>query len=176
MSTKVLPLLAALLLAAPVPALAQAGGQVVCDVKVMRLVHTLKDKAEDMSPQELDTARRALYKAISECRPLRASHPSSRRGDSGEAAEQRRKIEDTVEQDRQSLRMQQHMLTRPELSEGERRLDDIRQKAQTDPYAARQMQQQYQIDHSLSTGSKLTEPSKQNDRGRDVRDSIRDKR
>lgn len=169
-------LLAALLLAAPLPALAQAGGQVICDVKVMRLVHTLKDKAEGMSAQELDTARRALYKAISECRPLRASHPSARTSDGSDAAEQRKKIIDTAEQDRQSLRMQQNMLTRPELHEGERRLDAIQHKSQTDPYAARQMQQQYQIDQSLSTGSKLTEPSKQNDRGRDVHDSIRDKR
>ncbi|MBC7951501.1 MAG: hypothetical protein H7Z12_06710 [Rhodospirillaceae bacterium] len=53
--------------------------------------------------------------------------------------------------ERQSLRSQQNVLTRPEEREGERRLDAIDRKAQTDPRAARDMQRIWEADRSLST-------------------------
>lgn len=143
---------AVLMLAAPLPVLAQAGGRVICDVKVMRLVHTLKDRAGDMSAQELDTARRALYKAISECRPVGSSHSGGGANPAADpGAEGRKRVQEGVAQDRQSLRMQENVLTKPELREGETRLDSIHNKAQTDPYIAREMQKQWQVDQSLST-------------------------
>lgn len=164
-----LPLAALLAAAAPLPSLAQAGGQVICDVKVMRLVHTLKDKAEAMSAQELDTARRALYKAISECRPMRSSHSSSRSAAQIAADSDGQKVIDTAEQDRQSLRMQQNDLTKPQLREGERRLDAIEHKARTDPYTAREMQKLNQIDQSRTPAPRPPPDrvDKDKDRGKD---------
>ena len=56
-----------------------------------------------------------------------------------------------VEAERQDLRLKQSVLTPPELREGERRLDAIQGKAQTDPYAAQQMLQIYKTDQNLAT-------------------------
>lgn len=53
--------------------------------------------------------------------------------------------------ERQDLRLKQNVLTAPELRAGERRLDAIQGKAQTDPYAAQQMLQIYKTDQSLAT-------------------------
>ena len=142
-------LVLAMVLAAPPPALAQAGGRVVCDAKVMRIVRALREKADRLTPQEQDTARRALFKAISECRPLRSSHTA--RTQPPPAGDERRRVLDGVQQDRQSLRLRQDVLTDAELREGDRRIDAIERKAATDPYVAREMQKIWQLDESRAT-------------------------
>lgn len=63
-----------------------------------------------------------------------------RRPDTGQA---------DTRQDRQSLRAQQN-LPLSELREGERQLDSIDRKAQTDPRTARDMQRIWQADRSLA--------------------------
>lgn len=138
-------------LAAPIPASAQAGGLVVCDAKVMRIMRALKEKGDTLTPQEQETARRALFKAISECRPWRSSHPGRAEAPPDGGGEQRQRVMQGAQQDRQSLRLQQDVLTDAEMREGDRRIDAIERKAQTDPYAAREMQKIWELDQSRAT-------------------------
>ncbi|MGE5475767.1 MAG: hypothetical protein ACM3Q1_03870 [Bacteroidales bacterium] len=139
-----LPLLlsAALLLAAPGAALAE--GTVACDAKVMRIVKNLRD--EPMTPEQTERARQALYAAIEKCRPLSSGSSTARH----ERLSQSVPPPDTA-LERQSWRAQQNVLTPAERREGERRLDAIDRKAQTDPRAARDMQRIWDADRSLST-------------------------
>jgi hypothetical protein len=143
-------LLIALLLPAltmiALPGLAMAQGRVTCDVKVKRIADNLR--REPMSPDQAERARQALYAAIDQCRPA---------GSGSAAAAPRRSAERESQPapdtrlDRQSLRAQQNVLSPSELREGERRIDAIDRKAQTDPGVAREMQRIYEADQSLAT-------------------------
>lgn len=135
-------LLATLLALIPV---ATQAATVTCDDRILRIVHNLRH--EPMTPDQAERARQALYAAIEKCRPLssgRAAVPST-----STPARDERRPDTSLE--RQSLRAQQNVLTAPELREGERRLDSIDRKAQTDPRAARDMQRIWEADRSLST-------------------------
>lgn len=129
-----------LLLAAPA-ALAQG---VVCDAKVMRIAKNLRD--EPMTPEQAERARQALYAAIDKCRPVSSGSSTARR----EHLSQGESRPDTA-LDRQSWRNQQSVLNPAEQREGERRLDAIDRKAQSDPRAARDMQRIWQADQALGT-------------------------
>lgn len=137
------PLLCALLLVAA-PSVALAQGTVACDAKVMRIVKNLRD--EPMTPEQAERARQALYAAVEKCRPLSSGSSTAHRPtlSQGEAPP------DTT-LDRQSWRAQQNVLTPGEQREGERRMDAIDRKAQTDPRAARDMQRIWEADRSLGT-------------------------
>jgi len=137
-------LLIALLLLA-LPGLAMAQGRVTCDVKVKRIADNLRH--EPMSPDQAERARQALYAAIDQCRPAGSGSAAAR---SSSAERETRPAPDT-RLDRQSLRAQQNVLSPSELREGERRLDAIDRKAQTDPGVAREMQRIYEADQSLAT-------------------------
>lgn len=129
---------------------AAADGVVVCDAKVKRIAQALRDKADTLTAREAERGRDALLAAVLACKPLRAgSSPRAQAPppDGGTA----RRVEQGVDLDRQSLRAQQNVLTRPELREAERRLEAIERKAQSDPYIAREMQKIYEVDRSLST-------------------------
>lgn len=138
-----LALLAILLLAA-VPA--DAAQSVACDAKVMRIVKNLRH--EPMTPDQAERARQALYAAIEQCRPLSAG--SSTAGPRAPRLSQGEATPDT-HLDRQSWRAQQHQLNPAETREGERRLDAIDRKAQSDPRAARDMQRIWEADRALGT-------------------------
>jgi hypothetical protein len=60
-------------------------------------------------------------------------------------------VDDQIAAEQRALRLRGTVLTPPELREGERRLDAIGDKAQNDPFAARQMLQIYRLDQSLAT-------------------------
>lgn len=126
------------------PSLAMAQGRVTCDVKVKRIADNLR--RESMSPDQAERARQALYAAIDQCRPVGSGTAAPRR-----SAERETQPAPDTRLDRQSLRAQQNVLGPSELREGERRLDSIDRKAQTDPGVAREMQRIYEADQSLAT-------------------------
>lgn len=134
----------------PAPAVAQASSVVICDSKVKRMVDTLRKRAGTMTAAESERAHEALYAAITRCRPLATSHRAAGSRPEPEAAPDSR-LGQGLDLERQSLRAQQNVLSAPELREGERRLDAIERKAQTDPRAARDMLRLYEADRSLST-------------------------
>jgi hypothetical protein len=119
---------------------------VACDARIQRIVQNLRN--EPMTPEQTERARQSLYTAIEKCRPL-SSGQAVRSSDAAPPSSDGRRSDTSL--DRQSLRSQQNVLTLPEQREGERRLDAIDRKAQTDPRAARDMQRLYQADQSLST-------------------------
>lgn len=123
---------------------AQAAQNVACDAKVMRIVHNLRH--EPMTPDQAERARQALYAAIEQCRPLSSGSAGARR----ERLSQTEPAPDT-RLERQSWRAQQNVLNPAETREGERRLDAIDRKAQTDPRAARDMQRIWEADRALGT-------------------------
>ncbi|MCR6629783.1 MAG: hypothetical protein NVV74_06865 [Magnetospirillum sp.] len=129
-------------LALPWPAWGQAA--VACDGKIMRIVKNLRD--EPMTPDQAERARQALYAAIEKCRPLSSG---------GHAAPRQRISQDepppSTTLERQSWRAQQNTMSPAEQREGERRLDAIDNKAQTNPGAARDMQRIWEADRSLNT-------------------------
>lgn len=136
-----------LLPAAPVAA--QANGTVACDARILRIVENLRH--EPMTPDQAERARNALYAAVEKCRPLPRGSSSygAMTAPAGRDSGDTRKPDTQLE--RQSLRAQQNVLSPSELREGERRLDSIERKAQTDPGAARDMQRIWEADRSLST-------------------------
>lgn len=138
-----LPLLCAVLVLTA-PAIAWAQGMVACDAKVMRIVKNLRD--EPMTPEQAERARQALYTAIEKCRPLSAGSSTARREP---VSKDEPRSDTTLE--RQSWRAQQSVLNPAEEREGERRLDAIDRKAQTDPRAARDMQRIWEADRALGT-------------------------
>ncbi|HLO78493.1 MAG TPA: hypothetical protein VK196_18715 [Magnetospirillum sp.] len=126
---------------AAAPSLAQT---VACDAKVTRIVRNLR--SEPMTADQADRAREALYAAIEKCRPLHSGSSGARR----DRLSQGEPPPDTT-LERQSWRAQQNALGPAERREGERRLDAIDRKAQTDPRAARDMQRIWEADRSLNT-------------------------
>lgn len=126
------------------PAFAQAQGMVACDAQAMRIVKNLRD--EPMTPDQAERARQALYAVIEKCRPLSSGSSTARR----EHLSQDGAPPDTG-LERQSWRAQQNVLSPGERREGERRLDAIERKAQSDPRAARDMQRIWDADRSLNT-------------------------
>lgn len=133
---------ALLVLAAPLAV--RAEGMVACDARVMRIVKNLR--AEPMTPEQAERARQALYAAVEKCRPLSSGSSTARH----EALGQSESRPDTT-LERQSWRAQQNVLNPAEQREGERRLDAIDRKAQTDPRAARDMQRIWEADRALGT-------------------------
>lgn len=131
-------------LAAAVPVAAQAQNLVTCDARVMRIVKNLRD--EPMTPDQAERARQALYAAIEKCRPVSSGTSTARRLNSSQGEPS---PDTTLE--RQSWRAQQNTMSPAEQREGERRLDAIDRKAQTDPRAARDMQRIWEADRSLNT-------------------------
>lgn len=140
-----LPLVCTVLMLATLAPSALAQGMVACDARAMRIVKNLRD--EPMTPDQAERARQALYAVIEKCRPLSSGSSTARRErlsqDGGTAPD--------TNLDRQSWRAQQNVLTPAERREGERRLDAIDRKAQTDPRAARDMQRIWDADRSLGT-------------------------
>jgi hypothetical protein len=149
MTRPILPLVMLLaVMAGPV----RAESVVACDGRVMRIVKNLR--SEPMTPDQAERARQALYAAIEKCRPL-SSHAQAPRS-------QRLSQSDTppsTQLERQSWRAQQGSLSPAEQREGERRLDAIDRKAQTDPRAARDMQRIWEADRSLNTLNRPGGPS-----------------
>jgi hypothetical protein len=136
------------------PALAEP--TVVCDGRIMRIVKNLRD--EPMTPEQADRARQALYAAVEKCRPQSSGHPAAR-----SPRFSQNDSRPSTQLERQSWRAQQGTLSPAEQREGERRLDAIDRKAQTDPRAARDMQRIWEADRSLNTlnrpgGSSLVGP------------------
>ncbi|MGE5545686.1 MAG: hypothetical protein ACM33T_02215 [Solirubrobacterales bacterium] len=142
-------LMAAAGLAPASQAAAQAGSRVVCDARVARIVKNMRD--EPMTPEQEQRAREALFKAIDTCRPLTSSHGGRRPETSSQDDETRRRVEQGVGTERQSLRVQQDRLSPAEQREGDRRLDDIQRKAERDPATARDMMRIYETDRALAT-------------------------
>lgn len=141
-------LLCALMALAVLPGGASAR-TVACDARVMRIVKNLRD--EPMTPDQTERTRQALYTAIEQCRPLSTGSSTARRQSLSQA-----EPTPATTLDRQSWRAQQNVLNPAERHEGERRLDAIDRKAQTDPRAARDMQRIWDADRALGT---LNRPS-----------------
>lgn len=139
------PLAGALLALMILPPPAMAETMVACDDRVLRIVKTLR--SEPMTPDQAERARQALYAAVEKCRPLSSGSSTARRErlSQGEPPPQSTTLE------RQSWRNQQSVLNPAEQREGERRLDAIDRKAQSDPRAARDMQRIWEADRSLGT-------------------------
>lgn len=135
---------AATILALAVPSTAQAEGTVACDARVMRIVKNLR--SEPMTPEQAERARQALYAAVEKCRPLSSGSSTAHRD---RLSQGEPRPDTTLE--RQSWRAQQDVLNPAEQREGERRLDAIDRKAQTDPRAARDMQRIWEADRALGT-------------------------
>lgn len=127
-----------------VPLPAQAEAMVACDARVLRIVRNLR--TEPMTPDQTERARQALYAAVEKCRPLSSGGSTARRERLSQS-----ETPPSTNLDRQSWRAQQNMLNPAERREGERRLDAIDRKAQTDPRAARDMQRIWDADRSLNT-------------------------
>lgn len=139
-----------LILALATP-LAAHGQTVACDARVKRIVNNLRH--EPMTPDQAERARQALYAAIDKCRPL----------GSGAGARDRERLSQSeaapdTRLDRQSWRAEQSQLSPSEQREGDRRMDAIDRKAQTDPRAARDMQRIWDADRSLNTINRPPNP------------------
>ncbi|HTH16511.1 MAG TPA: hypothetical protein VL974_07655 [Magnetospirillum sp.] len=134
----------AALLALPLPAAAQ--GTVVCDAKVMRIVKNLRD--EPMTPDQTERARQALYAAIEKCHSPSSSHYGASRQN---LSQDNTPAAPSTQLERESWRAQQNVLSPAEQREGERRLDAIDRRAQTDPRAAQDMKRIWDADRSLNT-------------------------
>lgn len=130
----------------PLPAAAQS---VACDIKVVRMVHNLRH--EPMTPEQTERVRAALYAAIEQCRPLTASTPVDRPSSGRHRTGERDGAGPDTRLERQSWRAQQGVLSPGETREGERRLDAIDRKSQSDPRAARDMQRIWEADRALNT-------------------------